>query len=369
MKITCDGLDLSIATAQVTKAMPTKTTSSILEGIKISAKDDTITLSATDLELAIEKTIKADVKEDGETVIPGRFFSEFTKKLTNEKVDLELNENNQLIIKYTDSESLIQCDNPIEFPNLNMDDEGKYFKLSQKDFKALITKTIFATAIDDARPVLKGCCFEIRDKSIKAIALDGYRLAFVKKPLLESTVNKSIVIPTKSLTEICKFIDDTDEEVKVSLINNFMVLEVNNTRILTRLIDGEFINYEQIIPKEFASTLIVNKSVFEEAIDRTAVLSRGDKNNLVKFDIKEKILTLSSTSNIGNIKENIGISLKGNDILIAFNARYFTECLRAIGDEVVKVSFNISSSPCIIIPNEGDEFLYLILPVRILNQD
>lgn len=368
MKVICDGLDLSIATAQVIKAISTKTTNPVLEGIKLSTQNDSLKLSATDLELAIEKTIKAEVKEEGETVIPGRFFSEFIRKLTNEKIELELNDKNQLKIVYTDSESFIQCYNVLEFPNLKIIEDGEYFVITQKDFKNLINRTIFSTAVDDTRPILKGCCFEIGSDSINSIGLDGYRLALVTKALKESTINTSIIVPAKSLTEICKFLEDSDEEIKVFIQKNFLMVEIDSTKIITRLIDGDFINYNQIIPKDFTTTLIINKNVFEEAIERTSVLSRVDRNNLVKFDIKDKVLTLTSNSDIGNIKENIGISLKGNDLTIAFNSRYFSECLRTINDEAVKISFNTPSSPCIITPSDGNEYLFLILPVRIINQ-
>ena len=368
MKVVCDGLDLSIATAQVIKAISNKTTNPVLEGIKMTAENDCLVLSATDLELAIEKTIKADVKLEGECVIPGKFFTEFIKKLTNEKIELELNDKNQLKINYTDSESFVQCYNVLEFPNLKIIEDGEYFTISQKDFKALINKTIFSTALDDTRPVLKGCSFEIDETNINAIALDGYRLSYVKKPLIKSTVKTSIIVPAKSLTEICKFLEDSDEEINIYLQKNFLMVEFDNTKIITRLIDGDFINYKQIIPKTFTSTVILNKSNFEEAIERTSVLSRVDRNNLVKFDIKEKLLTLTSNSDIGNIKENIGISLKGNDLTIAFNSRYFSECLRTINNEAIKIEFNMPSSPCVITPSDGDEFLFLILPVRIINQ-
>ena len=368
MKVICDGLDLSIATAQVTKAISTRTTNPVLEGIKITAENDKLILAATDLELAIEKTIRAEVKQDGEIVVPGRFFSEFIKKLTNEKIELELNDKNQLKIVYTDSESFVQCYNVVEFPNLKVIEDGESFTILKKDLKNLINKSIFSTAIDDTRPVLKGCCFEIDEKNIVSVGLDGYRLAYVKKPLVDSTIKTNIIVPAKSLTEIYKFLEETDEEIKIYLQKNFLMVEFDNTKIITRLIDGDFINYKQIIPKTFTTSLIVNKSVFEEAIERTSILSRVDKNNLVKFDIKDKILTLTSNSDIGNIKENIGISLKGNDLTIAFNSRYFSECLRTITDEAIKIEFNISSSPCIITPSDGEEYLYLILPVRIINQ-
>ncbi len=368
MQVVCEGMELGGATAQVIKAISSRTTNPILEGIKLTAENGKLILSATDLELGIEKTIRAEVKEDGETVVPGKFFSEFVKKLSNEQIELTLNDKNQLKIKYTDSESFIQCLNVIEFPNLKIIEDGDFFTITQKDLKALINKSIFSVALDDSRPILKGCLFEISETNVKAIALDGYRLALINKPIIKTTAQANIIVPAKSLNEISKLLEDTDEHINVYIQKNFLMVDLNNTKIITRLIDGDFINYQQILPKEFTSTITINKSVFEEALDRTAVLSKVDRNNLVKFDIKDKVLTLTSNSDIGNIKENIGVSLKGNDLLIAFNARYFTESLRVTTDEVVKIAFNLPSSPCVITPNEGDEFLYLILPVRIINQ-
>ena len=214
MRVVCDGLDLSIATAQVIKAISNKTTNPVLEGIKLTVEEDRLKLSATDLELSIEKTIKAEVKEGGEVVIPGKFFSEFIKKLTNEKIELELCDK-RLKITYTDSESFVQVYDVLEFPNLNIIENGDYFTIKQKDFKALINKSIFSTALDDTRPILKGCCFEISNNNINSIGLDGYRLAFVKKPLVESTIETSIVVPAKSLTEICKFLEDSEELINI----------------------------------------------------------------------------------------------------------------------------------------------------------
>ena len=233
-------------------------------------------------------------------------------------------------------------------------------------FREIINKTIFAVALDDSRPILKGCLFEIEDDYVTAVAIDGYRLALVKKPIEKTTAKTNIIVPARSLKEISNLIEDVDDTINVYVQKNFMMVDLNDTKIITRLFDGDFINYQQILPKDFTTNLTVNKLQLEDALDRTSILSRIDRNNLVKFDIKDKLLTLTSNSDIGNIKENISISLKGTDLVIAFNSRYFTESLRVIPDEFVKISFNMPSSPCIITPNEGDEYVYLILPVRII---
>ena len=367
MKLVCDGLDLSDAVIKVSKAINPKTTNPILEGIKLVAEDGTLTLSATDYELSIEKKIKADIKIEGETVVPGRFFSEFVKKLTNEKIELTLNDNNQLIIKYCDSEGYIQCMNSLEYPSLKKIDNGDYFGIAQKDFKTLINKSNFAVALDDSRPILKGCLLEVEGNNLRGVALDGYRLAFIQKPVVASSGKIRVVVPARSLNEVSKILEDSDDIINVYIHQNNLMVDLKNTKIITRLIDGEFLNYSQIISNSFASKITVNKAQLEQALERAALLSKVGQNNLVKFDIKERNMVISSNSEIGNIKENINVVLDGKELNIAFNASYFMDALRVLSDEFITINFNSAINPCVIKPVEGDEYLYLILPVRMIN--
>ena len=367
MKVICDGADLSDAVLKVSKGTSNKTTNPILEGIKVVAEEDYITLSATDLELSIEKTIKAMVQIEGEMVVPGKFFCEYIKKLNNEQIELSVDDKNILSIKYTDSVGKIQCLNSVEFPQIKQIDDSTYFEMSQKDLKSLINKSIYAVAVEDVRPILKGVKLEVTKEKITAVALDGYRLAVVKKPITKSNAEFNCIVPARSLNEISKLLEDSDEPIKVCVGRNFLMVNIDNTKITTRLLEGDFINYTQIIPTQFNTNVVLNKEQLLDALDRASLLSRVDRNNFVKFDISDKVMVLSSKSDIGDIKENITISLKGNDLSIAFNARFFTEALRVTTDEFLKLSFTSSVSPCIITSNDTDEFLYLILPVRIMN--
>ena len=357
MKIVCDGADLADAVLKVSKGTSNKTTNPILEGIKIVAEEDFVTLSATDLELSIEKTIKGMVQIEGEMVVPGKFFSEYIKKLTNEQIELNVDEKNMLSIKYTDSVGKIQCLNSAEFPQIKQIEDSTYFDIKQKDFKSLISKSLFAVATEDVRPILKGVKLEITKNQIVAVALDGYRLAVVKKPVVESDAEFSCIVPARSLNEISKLLEDSDDTLRVYKGRNYLMVNIDNTKITTRLLEGDFINYNQIIPTEFNTKIILNKEQLLDALDRASLLSRVDRNNLVKFDIMDKMMVLSSKSDIGDIKENIIISLDGKELSIAFNARYFVEALRVTSDEFLKLSFTSSVSPCIITSGESDEFL------------
>ena len=367
MKLICDGLELSDAVLKVIKATSTKTTNPILEGIKLSAVNDNLVLSATDLDLAIVKTIKAEVFIEGETVVPGRFFSEYIRKLTNEQIELSLDDTNKLNIKYTDSQGNLQCLNVMEFPDIKQLDNAEYFEIKSSDFENIINKTIFSVATDDSRPILKGCLLEIENKAIKAVALDGYRLAKIEKPLINNSANFAAIVPSRSLSEISKLLEETENNIKVLIQKNYLMAEINNTKIITRLLDGDFINYKQIIPTKFNTNVIINKIHLEDALERASILSRIDKNNLVKFTVSDKVMVLTGKSDIGDIKENITVALTGNDITVAFNARYFLEALRVISDEFIKLNFTTTVAPCIITNTEStSEYTYLILPVRLM---
>ena len=364
MNIICDGLELSDALLKVSKAISNKVTNPILEGIKLSAEESILTLSATDTELSIEKKIKAEVKEEGETVVPGKFITEFVKKLTNEKIELKVSESNKMTLSYTDSESSIQCYNSNEYPSFKKLETSDFFGISKKDFKTIVNKTIFAVALDDSRPILKGVLFDIDKNHLSALALDGYRLAKVKKTI-NSDIKKSIVIPAKSLSEMVKLIDDGDEVINIYIEKSYIMVDFGDTKVISRLIEGEPMNYSNIIAANYETIIVVKKSHLEEALERASLLSKVN-NNFVKFDIKENVLQLTSNSEIGNVKENVSITLKGKDLTIAFNARYFIESLRVNTNEFVKICFNKATMPGVIVPIEEDEFLYLILPVRMI---
>ncbi len=369
MKLICEGLDLSDAVLKVIKATATRTPNPILEGIKLEAREDTLTLSATDLEISIEKTIPADVKIPGEIVVPGKFFADFVKKLSNEQIELSLSGTNTLKIKYTDSEGALQCMSADEFPVIKEITSPEKINIKKSDLKALIDKTIFSVAVDDARPILKGCLFEISGNQITAVALDGYRLAMVKADAICTAEKLNCIIPARSLSEISKLINVESEDATIDILvgQNHLLVNDGSVKILTRLLEGEFINYKQVIPASTTTTILINKNQLEDGLERASLLARMDKNNLVKFDIKDKVLTLTSASNIGNVTENITISLEGKDISIAFNARYLSDCMHTISDEFIKVNFSSQIAPCTICSADSDKYLYLILPVRIVD--
>jgi DNA polymerase-3 subunit beta len=365
MKLICSGSDLSDAVQKVFKAVAPKSTNPILEGIKLKAENGALELAATDNELSIEKCIVADVKIEGETVVPGRFFAEFIKKLTHERIELTLNERNQLRIKYTESEGTLNCMPAHEFPDIKELTSAESFIIIKNEFKDLVNKIAFSVSGDEARPILRGVLLEVEEVTLTGVALDGYRLAKSIKPIEKTSALMSAVVPARCLTEISKLIEDTADPVEIKIQKNYLMVDLGHTRITTRLLDGDFINYKQIIPPHFETLVTLPKEQFEAGLERAILLARIDKNNLVRFDIRENAMRMSSNNEIGNINEKLPIKMDGRDISIAFNARYFTELLRYIDGDSIRIKFIDAISPCVVVPTGAlEDFMYLVLPVR-----
>ena len=220
MKVICEGLDLSDAILKVSKALGTKKANQILEGIKLTAKGDDLILMATDTELTIEKTIQANVIMEGETVVPGKYFMDFVKKLENEQIELSVLDEGQLKIKYADAESEMQVYNAEEFPKINKEIKENFFLLSQGEFKDLIAKTSFSCSQDDSRPILKGCLFEVENGTVTSVALDGFRMAVCKKQAKAVSGDFKAIIPARTLNEITRLLEKEEEELNVVLQKN-----------------------------------------------------------------------------------------------------------------------------------------------------
>ena len=366
MNFRCEGLDLSDAVNKVIKATSTKTTSPILEGIKLEASGESLTLTATDLEISIKKTIKADVLEEGVVVVPGRFFSDYIRTLSSEQINFMVNEKGQLKINYSESEGNLGLMDYREFPFVNDVNTDKCFTIKSGDLKNLINKTIFSVATDDTRPILKGELLEIKGNTICGVTLDGFRLAMVNKPVVNSHSDYKVLVPARSLSEVSKLLPDDNTDINVYVSDNYIKFDLVDSILTSRLIDGEYFNYRQIIQNNFNTTVVANREQLLKVVDRACILSKIDHNNLVKFDIKENTVTITANSDNADIKENLSIGMTGNDLLIAFKSRFFSEALHAVGDDFVKLSFNTPISPCIITPTESDEYLYLILPVKLV---
>lgn len=365
MKIIVNSLDLNDAVAKVSKALPNRDVAPVLECIKITAENDRLTLYATDKDLAIEKTIDANVIVGGGMLVPGKIFGEYIRNIADNgnDISLENTDENKLFISSANSECTIGTLDIMDYPEVETINGAKYFAIQEINLKEIITNVIFAVATDDSRPMLKGVHFEAEQYTLCAVATDGYRFAMSKKALEEKVDGISATVPSRSLSELAKLLTDSDNILKVFIENNYLTVAMENTKLFTRLLGGQYIKYDNIVPKEFLSTLVVNKETFERALNTASIMSRSDKNNLVVFDVEEYSMKISSTSQYGSAKEEITISLNGKDLRCAYNSRFINDCLKVINAETIKMEFAQHNS-CVITVYDSDEVLYFILPVK-----
>lgn len=366
MKFTVDSLSLSEAVNKVIKAISVKKNNPILECIKMSAHDGVLTLTATDMELTIEKKVVADVTIEGDILVPGKFFSDFIRTLNEETLTIECSNGTNLEIKYGESYGYIRCFHVDDYPNVGEVNDTYVVTLKNKDMKTLIGKTVFCASTEDNRQVLKGCLLEVNGKTATMVALDGYRLALCNKQLLDSNNEKfSCIIPARSLAEINKMIVNEDDDLVLTLDGEKLRVEIDSTVLISRLIKGDFINYKNIINRDFTSIVTLSKSQFEEYINRASLVSRISKNNLVKIEVKEGYINVESNSEISNLNESLPAIVEGKDNVICFNGKYLQDFLAVIDDEFIKMNIKASSAPCVFTQVDRDDYLFLVLPMRV----
>ena len=341
---------------------PTLSVVVFLECIKLNAHNDTLTLTAYDGELSIEKKIKAEVFEEGEVCVNGKFFADFIGKISIFSVTVQSDEKG-IAIKYGDNATKMQTLPAEEFPFVGVDKGEDYVEIKESDLKNLISKTVFCCATDESRPILKGCLLETKGDKMEATALDGFRMATYECNRVGG-VDMKIVCPARTLTEISRMIDAKDENLKLYVAKNTLSVEVDNTTLTSRLYLGEFVNKNNVFPPAFATELIVSRAELIDSMERASVLTRGDKNNLVIFDIKADGIRLTANSDMGNVDEVIAIELEGKELKIAMNGKFMLEALKALDDEKVKLSFNTPVAPFVAENTQTKMGTYLILPVR-----
>lgn len=364
MKVICAGLDLSDAVLKVSKALPVKAANPVLEGIKIIAEGDSLTLIATDTELTIKKTIPAEVIMEGETVVVGKYFVDFVKKLENEQVELVRLYDAQLQIKYSDSESEFQVFPAESFPVIKEEEADNFFVLKEKQFKSIVEKVSISCSSDDSRPILKGCLFETEGDTLTCVSLDGFRMS-VLKTKVQAGGDFKAVIPSRTLNEISRLLEKEDEDLNICLQKNNLYLKLENTVIFSRLIDGEFVKYRHILPNSFENEVTVSRSAILNSIERASIVAKNDRYNVIRMDIHENSMLISAKSEIGNVNENVNINLKGKDLTIAFNGKYLTDYLKTETADFIVMNLNSAIDPCVLKAKESEDFIYLVLPVRI----
>ena len=366
MRFQCQSTDLIAGLSIVTRALAVRSTLQILEGVLVESSPEGIRLTCTDLALGIETLIPAEIEEEGRVVLPGRLFSEIVRKLPGGTAEIEVTESCSAVIRCQRSRTTLAGLSAEEFPDLPQVEEGNLINLSCGALRALIQKTCFAIATDETRPLLTGCLMEIEEKEIRLIALDGFRLALRKIEHDQTIQPMQAVIPGKVLGELGKVLSDEEATISLNIGKTHLSADMGKTRVVTRLLEGEYTRYRRILPTEWQTRVKVKREELENAIERAGLIAREGKNNLVRLHIADSQLTLTSNAEQGDVMEQVDIFTEGKDLEIAFNVRYVSDVLKVIDEEEVCLRFNSNVSPCEICPAAGDDYLYLVLPVRVI---
>ncbi len=369
MKFTCDQQELTKALNVVSKAVSVRTTIPTLKGILINVTaDGKLIMTASDMDITIENTLDASDTEAGIVVVQAKLFGDIVRKLPSGNIIFEC-EGENITIKCLNSEFTLIGMPADEFPNIKNTDEYATELIFDKDiFTTMIKKTAFAASIDQSKGVITGILTDITRDEIKMVAIDGFRMAIAKEKL-KSDEEKTVIISARIMNEIVKIVTEANAEgdIRMMVDGKSAVVFVGSTKIIMRLIAGEFIRYDDILPKTAAVNVKVKRTDLAESVERASLLAKEGKNNLIKFSIKDNIINITSRSEEGNVKEEILAEKTGDDLDIGFNAKYILDILRVIDDEEIIMKFNTGISPCLIVPEKGDAYEYLILPVRITN--
>lgn len=366
MKVICSKEDLLNGINIVQKAVSTKTTLAILEGILLNA-DDKLKLTGNDLEIGIECFVEADVRETGSIVINSKIFGDIVRRLPDSQVLIEVKENNVVIVECEKSHFEIKGLNPSGYPALPNVEKDNILKLSQKYVKDMIRQTVFAVGTDENRPILTGSLIEVKNKELVLVSIDGFRLALRKK-ILDGDINDfSVIVPGKTLNEISKILQPVDDEVFIYSSANQIVFDTNNWRIVSRLIEGKYLNYNSLLNKDFETKVYINTKDLQASLERASLISMNDKNSPVKLCIGDEKVIITSNADLGAVREELNVEIEGKSLEIGYNPAFLIDALRAIDDEKAAIYFITTNAPCTIRPivENENEYAYLVQAVRI----
>lgn len=365
MKINILRTDLASAVSNISRAVSTKASIPALEGILIKAYGQNITISGYDLEIGMTTTIEATVQQQGEIVVSAKLFSEIVRKLPEEIVCIETDDRMVTYITSGQAEYQIVGMSSVDYPDLPTFEETNSFEIKGEILKEMIRQTVYAVSDNMAKPIYTGSLFEIKNKIFKIIAIDGYRMA-IRQENVDSEIEAEFIIPGKTQNEVLKLIND-DGVVNLSIGSRHIMFKINNYSIISRLIEGAFLDYNTTIPKTTKTEVVVNTRKIINAVDRMSLLNNDKIQSPVRCNISNDQIKLSCTSTVGKANDVITTTVIGEEVEIGFNNRYLLEALRNVETDEIKLILNGPLSPMIVKPIKGENFISLIVPMRISN--
>jgi len=367
MQFTCDKLMLLAAIITSSRATASKSPVVLLEGLLLETDEDSIRISGYDLKTGIITTVPADIEKTGAIVLNARLFSEIIRKMPGNEISITVSANFVATIKSDMSLFEIIGSPSSDYPELPSVDGQDTFEVCEEVMKKMISQTIFAVSDNESRPIQTGALFETNKDILTIVASDGYRLALRCESINnEALPNLSFVVPGTALNELEKIASDGKEMMSVTLGSKHILFNIGDTILISRRLEGEFLNYKYSIPQSSKYNLKINKNDFIASVERVSLIINDNLKSPVRCVFSDGIIKLSSASAIGKANDECEIDGYAEDIEVGFNHKYLVDALKAAPAEIVMLELNSGVNPCIIKPaDEGGNFLYMVLPVRL----
>lgn len=367
MNIVCDKVLLSAAIDGVSKAVTMRSAIPVLEGILLKAEGFQLNLTGYDLEMGIVTTIEANVKEAGEVVLNAKLLSSMISRMPAGQVAITSAENGKTTIQSGVVQFEIQSMPASDFPELPNTGAEETLTIKTGVLKDMIDRTLYAVSQDEKKPAHTGELFEILPDKLTVVALDGYRLAIVERPVT-AVKDIRIIVPSKTMTEVSHLLPNDDEElVHISANRRYVVFTTAGYTIMSRLIEGEFLNYRNVIPADSRTRVTIDTKEFVETIERASLIITERLKNPLRISFTEGKVVVRCQTNLGRVVDEFNADCEGDEVEIGFNNRYLLDALRNARTDKVRMEISGPLSPVKVLPAEGSDFLYLVLPVRFKN--
>lgn len=368
MKIVCSTKLLMAAVNNVSRAVAVRSTVPALEGILISAKDNVVTLSGYDLEIGITTKFEAMVYQEGSVVLNAKLLLEMVKRISFNEISIAVDEKNVAIINSGITQFSIPALGGSEYPEMPLIDDDGSITVSAGNLKTMISQTIFAISTNDSKPIHTGSLIECANNTLTMVSVDGVKLA-LKRISIDYSEEKSFVVPGKALSEISKLITDIEAPIIIKVSDKHVLLEVEDCTVISRILEGEFLDYKSAIPQNHTTEVVVNTKDLIETIERTSLVIFDKLKAPIKLVLDENIIKFYCKSPTGNAYDELPCQIDGNLFEVGFNSRAMLDALKVITDKEIKLLFGGPLSPMKIVPVDNDDFIFLVLPVRIKNED
>jgi len=358
-----------------TRAISPRPIKQAYDGVLIETADDALLLTCTDGEITIKAKVSAMIEEDGCALLPAKLFAEMMRKQPSGEVDVRIDERMRAIIRSRGSNTSMACMPAEDFPDIRDVSGENHVILPCNRLRTAVSRVQFAVSTDESRKILTGILMEVYPEETRLVGLDGFRLALQRVqaenqlPASNTKGHIHAVISGRILSEVSKMLPDTGDECHIVFNSSHIMYSFGGVRVYATLLTGEFIDYQKILPSAWNTEALVGRSLFANAIDRCSLMARDGKNNLVYLKMTgEDRMEMTANAERGDVHEEMDIGFTGNELSIAFNARYLTDIIHNIDGERIRMCFNSNVSPCMILPVEGNDFTFLVLPVRIFNR-